>query len=170
MLIPQKMKHTTYLKIIISSLVLTTAYAQDITRTEFESLLKRVQVLEEKLIQTQEENIKTIATEVVARISSPEKTNNESNIVENVISLIQSREESVTYPWMDITKWAKIEKGMPVESVLAILGKPYTNEPSLRKRIDYVFTYSGRRIATNDKIEGVIRFYKNKVASVDDPK
>ena len=55
------------------------------------------------------------------------------------------------------------QKGMPVESVLQILGKPTLNEPSLHKRIDYVFTYEGRRVATKKKVEGKVRFYKDRV-------
>ena len=163
------MKYITILKIILGLLIFTTANAQDVTREEFETLLKRVQILEQKLMQTHQKEIENIAAEVTEHTSAPKQTGDEPNIIENVISVIQSREESVNYPWMDTAKWATIKKGTPLESVLEILGKPYTNESSLRKRIDNVFTYKGRRAATNEKVEGIIRFYKGEVVDIEPP-
>ena len=43
---------------------------------------------------------------------------------------------------------------MSPEEVIAQLGEPTLDEPSLNRRIDFVYTYQGRRPATNQKIEG----------------
>lgn len=163
------MKYITILTLFFSLSLLTTANAQEVTRAEFEELLQRVQVLEQKLALAQKKEIETIADEVAHHAATPQMTGNEPDMIEDVISEIQSREESINHPWMDAAKWAKIEKGMSTESVIEILGDPYTDEPSLRKRIDSVFTYTGRRSATNKKVTGIVRFYKGKVVNIESP-
>ena len=167
------MKPITFLSILAFSLSTGTILsAQDVSRAEFEALLARVQMLEQKLSaqDTANQDVDKIASAVVARTSQSQSSPKESGIIEDVIRVIQSREESVTYPWMDEQKWAQIRKGMSSEAVSAILGEPYTNEPSLRKRVDFVFTYRGRRVATNERVEAKVRFYKNVVVDIMKPK
>lgn len=157
------------LTLSIYAISATNVFSQEVTREEFEALLLRVQLLERQVSQANSSQIETIAAEVVSRTqATPAKANN-SNIIEDVIRVIQSREENVSHPWMDAQKWERIEKGMPTEAVIAILGKPYKDEPSLHRRVDKVYKYIGRRVATNKKVEGIVRFYKNKVVDVEAP-
>ncbi len=155
--------------LLLSSISYTIATAQDVSREEFEALQARVQALEKALIETQGVDLDAITREVQAQTEASKDGGDKTVIIENVITAIQSREESATYPWMDASKWAKIEKGATIETVLDILGDPYTIEPSLRKRIDKVFTYTGRRIATNKKVTGIVRFYKDRVVNIEMP-
>ena len=39
----------------------------------------------------------------------------------------------------------------------------------MHKRVDFVYTYQERRVATAKKVEGIIRFYKGKVVEVEAP-
>ena len=59
--------------------------------------------------------------------------------------------------------------GMSPEDVIAQLGEPTLDEPSLNRRIDFVYTYQGRRPATNKKIEGKVRFYKGEAIDIERP-
>jgi hypothetical protein len=58
---------------------------------------------------------------------------------------------------------------MTPEEVVTLLEQPTLNEPSLHKRVDFVYTYQGRRVATAKKVTGIIRFYKGKVIEVEAP-
>ncbi|MGB0372362.1 MAG: outer membrane protein assembly factor BamE domain-containing protein [Opitutales bacterium] len=146
------------------------AHAQDVSRAEFEALLKRVQMLEQQLKEAQAApDIDAIASEVAARTAAPKATEQKTGIIDSVINVMQSRQEAAHHPWMDAEKWDQIKKGMTSEAVVQILGKPYTDEPSLRKRIDNVYTYRGRRVATNKRVEAKVKFYKNKVVDIEEP-
>ena len=164
------MKHLNLFVFAFTLLYSQFATAQDVSRAEFEALLKRVQMLEQQLKQTDSVSVDAIAAEIATRNTAVAETKVEkSGIIDRVISVMQSREENFSYPWMDAQKWAQIKKGMPVDSVLQILGEPNLNEPSLHKRIDYVFTYEGRRVATKKRVEGKVRFYKDRVANIEIP-
>ena len=85
-------------------------------------------------------------------------TSEKSSLIECGQNDTGSREKAV-YPWMQAEKWAQLNKGMTPDEVVAVLGPPL-NDPSLHKRIDTVYTYVGRRVATNEKTTGIVRFYK----------
>ena len=144
------------------------ASAQDVTREEFRALKDRVEELEATLRLTRNEQIQSIAAEAVAEIPVKDSADRKT-LVEDVVRVIQQREESANYPWMDDAKWAKIKKGMSPEAVIAILGQPTLDEPSLHKRKDRVFTWQGRRVATAKRVEGIIRFYKGGVIEIEPP-
>lgn len=144
------------------------ASAQDVTREEFRALKDRVEELEATLRLTRNEQIQSIAAEAVAEIPVKDSADRKT-LVEDVVRVIQQREESANYPWMDDAKWAKIKKGMSPEAVIAILGQPTLDEPSLHKRKDRVYTWEGRRVATAKKVEGIIRFYKGEVIEIEPP-
>ena len=39
----------------------------------------------------------------------------------------------------------------------------------MHKRVDFVYTYKGRRVATAKKVTGIVRFYKDKVIEIEVP-
>ena len=108
------MKSTTRLFLVSSAaFFLSTTNAQEVSREEYNALLKRVQMLEQKLDQTHEQQIETIANEVAQRTAaSQQPVEQKPGLIENVIDAIQFRQEAATFPWMDAGKWAGIEKGM----------------------------------------------------------
>ena len=142
--------------------------AQNVTREEFRALQERVDELESTLRLTRNKQIESIASEAVAAMPVKEGADRQS-LVEDVVRTIQQREESAHYPWMDSVKWSQIKKGMSPEAVIAILGEPTLDEPSLHKRKDRVFTWQGRRVATAKRVEGIIRFYKGGVIEIEPP-
>jgi len=143
------------------------ANAADVSREEFEALSQRVEELETALRIDKNAQVEEIATEAVASI--PMSKEEKSTLIENVVTTIQAREEAANFPWMDLAKWEMLKKGMSPEAVVAILGEPTLNEPSLHKRIDTVYTYQGRRVATAKRTEGIVRFYKGKLAEFEAP-
>jgi len=96
-------------------------------------------------------------------------TKDKSSLIESVVQTIQAREESANFPWMDAEKWPKLQRGMTPEEVVAVLDQPTLNEPSMHKRVDFVYTYQGRRVATAKKVTGIVRFYKGKVIEIEAP-
>ena len=141
--------------------------AADVTRAEFMALAERVEQLESALEVARNDQVQSIATEVSAAI--PMSVSDRNSLIENVVVALQAREEEAYHPWMDAAKWARIENGMTPENVLLVLGRPRLNEPSMHRRIDKVYTYEGKRVASAKKVTGVIRFYKNKVVEVEAP-
>lgn len=141
--------------------------AQQISQAEFDALTERVEQLEASVRIVKNTQIEGLAAEAVSTM--PMSMLDKESLIESVVNTIQAKEESANYPWMDAAKWASLKKGMIPEDVVAILGKPTLNEPSLHKRVDFVYTYQGRRVATAKKVEGIIRFYKNKAIEVKAP-
>lgn len=129
--------------------------------------MQRLEAIEEALGVVKAEQVESIAEEALATValSSSEK----STLIESVVQTIQAREEKAVFPWMEADKWAQLSKGMTPDEVVAVLGRPTLNEPSLHKRIDTVYTYEGRRVATNEKITGIVRFYKGVAAEIEVP-
>lgn len=157
--------------IIVLSVVFATALAstsaEPVSREEFTALLQRVTAVETALGVVQAEQVESIAEEALATVqmSSSEK----ASLIDSVVKTIQSREEDAVFPWMEAEKWAQLSKGMTPDEVVGVLGRPTLNEPSLHKRVDTVYTYEGRRVATNEKVVGIIRFYKGVVIEIDLP-
>lgn len=138
-----------------------------VTRAEYESLLQRVNILEGLL---RDMNPEQVADAITTKKSEQKFYKSNPSFIENVVDVIHSREESAHHPWMKLEKWSKIEKGMKVAGVISILGTPTLDEPSLRRRVDSVYTYQGRRVSTGKMVKGKIRFYKNSVVDVEMPK
>ncbi|MDQ8206593.1 hypothetical protein QEH52_03675 [Coraliomargarita sp. SDUM461003] len=165
-------KYTSYcsLSVLVCSSIFflsTALQAQDVSRDEFNALAQRVQKLEASLRVVKNTQVESLAAEVVA--SMPMNQDDRDSLIENVVKTIQSKEEDVNYPWMNAEKWGGLTKGMSPEAVVAVLGIPTLDEPSMHKRVDVVYTYKGRRVATGEKVEGVVRFYKSKLIEVEIP-
>lgn len=141
--------------------------ADEVSREEFIALAERVEELEAALRVVKNTQVEEIATEAFA--SMPMSQEDKNSLIENVVSTIQTREENTSFPWMDSQKWAKIQKGMSPEEVVAVLDKPTLSEPSMHKRVDFVYTYVGRRVATSKKVFGIIRFYKGEIVEIEAP-
>ena len=129
--------------------------------------MQRLEAIEEALGVVKAEQVESIAKEALATVEL--STSEKSSLIESVVKTIQDREEKAVYPWMQAEKWAQLNKGMTPDEVVAVLGPPTLNDPSLHKRIDTVYTYVGRRVATNKKTTGIVRFYKGVVAEIEVP-
>lgn len=157
---------------IIASLVFFILSAQllsgqPVSRDEYNALLQRLEAVEATLKVTRSAQVESIAGEALASVemSSAEK----SSLIENVVRTIQKREEKTVFPWMEAGKWTRLKKGMRPEDVIEVLGPPTLDEPSLHRRVDFVYTYEGRRVATNEKVSGLIRFYKGVAIEIEVP-
>jgi len=157
---------------IIASLVFFILSAQllsgqPVSREEYNALLQRLEAVEATLKVTRSAQVESIAGEALASVemSSAEK----SSLIENVVRTIQKREEKAVFPWMEAGKWTRLKKGMRPEDVIEVLGPPTLDEPSLHRRVDFVYTYEGRRVATNEKVSGLIRFYKGVAIEIEVP-
>ena len=165
-------KYTTYSSIFaltgasffVSSISLD---AQQISQAEFDALAERVEQLEASVRMVKNTQIEGLAAEAVSAM--PMDMADKESLIESVVNTIQAKEEGANFPWMDTAKWASLKKGMNPEDVVATIGIPTLNEPSMHKRVDFVYTYQGRRVATAKKVEGIIRFYKGKVVEVEAP-
>lgn len=141
--------------------------AAEVTKEEFLALQKRVEELESAVRVVKNTQVEAIATETFAAM--PMTQDDRNSLIENVVEKIQAQEESASFPWMEASKWVNVRKGMTPEEVVTLLEQPTLNEPSLHKRVDFVYTYQGRRVATAKKVTGIIRFYKGKVIEVEAP-
>ena len=141
--------------------------AKAVTRTEYEALVAKVAQLEARLNGLQLQQVESVTQEVLATI--PESKSASPSLIENVVAAVKQREQQVNFPWMDLSKWAPLREGQTPEQVVAILGEPTLDEPSLNRRIDFVYTYEGRRPATNKKVVGKIRFYKGEAIEIERP-
>ena len=159
------------LQCVLSGLVLFSSpsmtVAAEVTKEEFLALQKRVEELESAVRVVKNTQVEAIATETFAAM--PMTQDDRNSLIENVVEKIQAQEESANLPWMEASKWVSLRKGMTPEEVVTLLEQPTLNEPSLHKRIDFVYTYQGRRVATAKQVTGIIRFYKGKVIAVEAP-
>ncbi len=133
------------------------------SRAEYEALAARVSVLEARL----NNQMDTLTSDVLQAM--PEQGEGQKSLISSVVDAVKQREQQVNFPWMDSSKWALVREGQSVDQVTAILGKPTLNEPSLRKWVDYVYSYQGRRPSDNKRIEGKVRFKKDIVVDIDTP-
>lgn len=169
-----KIIRSTYLLsicLVLNSSNFGTLYAQDqkpVTRSEYESLAARVSMLEARLGEVQMQQLEDITQTVL--VTKSEADSSKTSLIENVVSAIKQREQEVNFPWMDDLKWSRLNNGMTPSEVIYYLGEPTLDEPSLNRRIDFVYTYQGRRPANNKKVEGKIRFYKGRVVEIEVPK
>ena len=145
-------------------------FAEDdssVSRAEYEALVARVSALEANLAANSSDQLDSITSTVIAAlpVNSEEKT----TLINSVVAAVKKHEQDVNFPWMDNSKWALIRDGQSVDQIVTILGKPTFNEPSLRKWVDFVYTYQGRRPATNQRIVGKVRFRKGVVVDFERP-
>ena len=141
--------------------------SQPVTRTEYEALAAKVAQLEVRLNGLLLQQVESLTHEVLVEI--PESASASTSLIENVVAAVKQREQQVNFPWMDLSKWAPLREGQTPEQVVAILGEPTLDEPSLNRRIDFVYTYEGRRPATNKKVVGKVRFYKGEAIEIERP-
>ena len=159
-----------WLAVIGSCLSAQQAQSQDtVTRAEYEVLAARVDQLEVRLARIQTKQLDSITQEVLASVQESASNQTSLGLIENVVAAVKQREQEVNFPWMDSSKWASLRMGMSPEQVIAKLGEPTLDEPSLNRRIDFVYTYQGRRPATNQRVEGKIRFYKGEAVDIERP-
>ena len=138
-----------------------------VSRAEYEALVARVNALEANFAVNSSDQLDSITSKVIAAL--PENSEEKSTLIESVVAAVKKHEQDVNFPWMDSSKWALIRNGQSVDQVVTILGEPTLNEPSLRKWVDSVYTYQGRRPATNQRIVGKVRFRKGVVVDFEPP-
>ena len=159
-----------YLAVIPCLSALQAQSQEAVTRAEYEALSAKVAQLEARLAGVQTQQLDSITQEVLASMPASSSSSQASpNLIENVVAAVKQREQEVNFPWMDSAKWAPLRMGMSPEDVIAQLGEPTLDEPSLNRRIDFVYTYQGRRPATNQRVEGKVRFYKGVVIDIERP-
>lgn len=133
-----------------------------------EDLEKRIEILEKQMKEFQ---LYKITENQV--FSSPEVSQIISNLskedIEKLANKVYQEEEGNLYPWMDLSKWEQLKKGMSTSDALAILGKPTKEFPSLHKRVDLLFIYKGRQIPSNRLVEGILKFYKDELIIIELP-
>ena len=134
-----------------------------ISRAEYEALANRVAALEARL----NNQMNTLTSSVLEAM--PDQDSRQKSLINSVVDAVKQREQQVNFPWMDSSKWALIREGQSVDQVAAILGKPTLKESSLRKWVDYVYSYQGRRPSDNKRIEGKVRFKKDIVVDLEAP-
>ncbi len=127
-----------------------------------EHLEQRLDDIDQRVDAVESVSAATIASAQTAGPPNP-------SLIDRMVEAVQAREESIRYPWMDTEIWSKVKKGMSEEEVVDILGEPTLEDPSLYKRIDKVHTYRGRRPMTGELVFGKVKFYRNKVVSIETP-
>lgn len=123
--------------------------------TQFAQLINKLSIQEHSLDADSKKNI---------------VLDDENTLFERFSQKMYQKEEDKLFPWLDLNKWKSVQLKMDEKEVLEILGKPTLDELSLNKRIDNVFTYKGRVLSTNKKVEGKVRFYKGKVIDISAPR
>jgi outer membrane protein assembly factor BamE (lipoprotein component of BamABCDE complex) len=155
-----------------TALILSTnfIFAEDdssVSRAEYEALAARVSALEANFAVNSSDQLDSITSKVIAAL--PVNSGEKTTLISSVVAAVKKHEQDVNFPWMDSSKWALIRNGQSVDQVVTILGKPTLNEPSLRRWVDSVYTYQGRRPATNQRIVGKVRFKKGVVVDFELP-
>ena len=158
--------------ISVTVLILSTnfIFAEDdssVSRAEYEALAARVSALEANSAVNSSNQIDSITSKVIAAL--PVKSEEKTTLIKSVVAAVKKHEQNVNFPWMDNSKWALIRTGQSVDQVVTILGKPTLNEPSLRKWVDFVYTYQGRQPSTNKLFVGKVRFSKGVVVDLERP-
>ncbi len=156
------------LTLSVSASPLSAADSDYVTRAEYNELLHRLDAMEKSIASFQSEVVDQAAEVAIAsRQTNMDATS--SSIIDDVVSVIHAREEDAFYPWMDEARWDQLNAGMSEAQVIELLGEPTLKDPSMHKKIDNFYTYQGRRVASGQKVKGVIRFYRGKVKNFDRP-
>ena len=148
----------------VSSLLSAEEY---VTRSEYEALSRKVEALQLEVRSLQKVQVSTLSEEALAAM--PDEVKDSPALIEQVVDAMHSREQAINFPWMDTAKWELLKKGMSPDAVVDVLGSPTLNEPSMHKRVDFVYTYEGRQPSTGKRIFGVVRFYKSKAIEIEFP-
>lgn len=153
-----------------SMLSLHSQVEDSVTRSELNALNAKMAAIEERLSELenmQSQQIDAVTKKVLTVM--PKQGSSSSSLIKNVVDAVKQREQQVNFPWMDSTKWAPIREGLSTQQVLSMLGKPTVNEPSIRKWVDFVYTYQGRQPSTNKLVIGKVRFSKGVVVDFERP-
>ena len=134
--------------------ILLTMLSADVGNSRYLDLLNRIEIIESEILELREFKEKI--------------SDNHEGFYEEIADHIQEKKEETNYPWMDIAKWDNLNLEMSPDQVIEILGKPTKNNESLNKRIDFVFIY--KRVLSDSKIEGFVRFRKGLVVEIEKPK
>ena len=134
--------------------ILITTLSADVGNSRYLDLLNRIEIIESEILELREFKEKI--------------SDNHEVFYEEIADHIQEKKEETNFPWMDIAKWDNLNLEMSPDQVIEILGKPTKNNESLNKRIDFVFIY--KRVLSDSKIEGFIRFRKGLVVEIEKPK
>ena len=135
-------------------LILLTMLSADVGNSRYLDLLNRIEIIESEILELKEFKEKI--------------SDNHEGFYEEIADHIQEKKEETNFPWMDIAKWDNLNLEMSPDQVIEILGKPTKNNESLNKRIDFVFIY--KRVLSDSKIEGFVRFRKGLVVEIEKPK
>ena len=95
--------------------------------------------------------------------------NSGNTILDDLRNGFSSTSKPAQGPWTEPGNWDKIQKGMARGQVEQLLGKPYAQKSSIKMRVDDYWLYIGI-LPNGDKLQGRVRFYKDKVSSFDLPK
>ena len=153
---------------LLGCLSLTAVTAQTATESKILEQLERMNASLERL----EERVASIETRLDQEpvpVVYKDSAGKSEGLVDQVVDAMWIREERVYYPWMDSAKWDELKEGMSADEVMAILGEPTLEDPSLHRRIDTVYTYRGRRPANGEKVIGKVRFYHGEVVDIEKP-
>ena len=134
---------------------------------ELRKLNENVSRLEQRVAQQEEQIVRYSVEEITA--SREASGQDSSGLVQRVVEAVKLNEQQTNFPWLDDDLWSRVEKGMSADEVVALLGEPTVEEPSLHKRVDTVFSYIGRRAMGNEKVVGKIKLYRGKVVEVEAP-
>ena len=144
--------------------LLATIYGE----SSIEALEHRIEILEKQMKDLQ--RFKMTGNQAFTSQKASEAIDNLSDEdIEKLADKVYQEEEINLYPWMDLTKWEQLQKGMSTSDALAILGKPTKEFPSLHKRVDLLFIYKGRQIPSNRFVEGILKFYKDELIVIERP-
>lgn len=135
---------------------------------EIRALRASIEQMESRLAAV-EEQVATVAVSSVPMAASAATSADNATFMERVAAAVQLRDQRVMYPWMDSGLWSGVRGGMSPDEVVAILGEPTLEDPSLHKRVDTVYTYRGRNPATGQLVVGKVKFYRSKVVEVEAP-
>jgi hypothetical protein len=135
-------------------------------RTEVAALRARVDLLE-----TNTARVESRIEEAAQAGPQPSAVRPEDpNFLDRLTDQLLYRDELAgDIPWLRPEPWTALRKGMTSEEVIALLGEPTYDEPSLNRRIDRVFTYRGRNSDTNQRVVGKVRFENDKVVNFELP-
>ena len=134
--------------------ILLATLSADVDNSRYLDLLNRIEIIESEILELKEFKEKI--------------SDNHEGFYEEIADHIQEKKEETNYPWMDIAKWDNLNLEMSPDQVIEILGKPTKYNESLNKRIDFVFIY--KRVLSDSKIEGFVRFRKGLVVEIEKPK
>ena len=144
----------------------------DLILAELQKLHASVEQLETRVSELEGDLAGAVAEQVVMVSADSEAAYTASGgetLVDKVVSAIQVREQQVNFPWMEAGLWQGLEKGMSQDEVIALLGEPTLTDPSLKRWIDTVFTYRGRRPSTGQQVTAKVRFYKDQLVNFEAP-